>query len=146
MQAFLYRHLVPSKELEVTVSGRSMNRMPLKILSDMPVKIPMGGTARVRISAPGGGFANRFKLELNDPPDGIAQGGVSPAGEGTDIELRSDAAKTKPGLKGNLIVSIMPGQALVAAAKNKKKGNAPRTAVGTLPAIPFEVIAAAKAN
>jgi hypothetical protein len=146
MQAFLYRHLVPSKELEVTVSGRFMNRMPLKILSETPVKIPAGGSARVRISAPGGGFASRFKLELNEPPEGIALGTVSPAGESTEIELRSDAAKAKPGLKGNLIVSIMPGQGFAPAAKNKKKGNQPRTAVGTLPAIPFEVIAAAKAN
>ncbi len=30
MQAFAYRHLVPAKELEVVVSGRFMNRAPLK--------------------------------------------------------------------------------------------------------------------
>ena len=44
MQAFAYRHLVPAKELDVAVSGRFMNRMPLKILSATPVKIPAGGT------------------------------------------------------------------------------------------------------
>ena len=54
MQAFAYRHLVPAKELDVAVSGRFMNRTPLKILSATPVKIPAGGTARVRVSAPGG--------------------------------------------------------------------------------------------
>jgi len=146
MQAFAYRHLVPAKELDVVVSGRFMNRMPLKILSATPVKIPAGGTARVRISAPGGAFANRVRLELSEPPEGIALGNVSPFSEGTEIELRSDAAKTKPGLKGNLIVNIMPGQALVAAKKNKKQGNQPRAAVGTLPAIPFEVVPALKEN
>ena len=140
MQAFLYRHLVPAKELAVTVSGRFMNRMPLKILSATPVKIPAGGTARVRVGAPSSAFANRFRLELNEPPEGIALGNVSPVDEGAEIELRSDAAKAKPGLKGNLIVNIMPGQALVAAEKNKKQGNQPRPAVGTLPAIPFEVV------
>jgi hypothetical protein len=123
-----------------------MGRTPLRILSDMPVKIPAGGTARVRISAPGGGMANRFRLELSDPPEGIALGKVSAASEGTDIELRSDAAKAKPGLKGNLIVSILPGQAFAATPKNKKQGNQPRAAVGTLPAIPFEVVPPAKAN
>jgi hypothetical protein len=146
MQAFAYRHLVPARELEVAVSGRLMNRMPLKILSATPVRIPAGGAARVRISAPGNVFAERVRLELSDPPEGIALGSVSPAGEGTEIELRSDAAKAKPGLKGNLIVNLMPRQALAAAKKNKKQGNQPRAAVGTLPAIPFEVIAPLEAN
>ena len=140
MQAFAYRHLVAAREMDVTVSGRFMNRMPLKILSATPVKIPAGGTARVRVSAPGGALANRFRLELSEPPEGITLGSVSPVNEGTEIELRSDAAKAKPGLKGNLIVNIMPGQTLIAAKKNKKQGNQPRAAVGTLPAIPFEVV------
>ncbi len=48
MQAFAYWHLVPADELDVTVSGRFMNRMPLRILSATPVKIPAGGVARVR--------------------------------------------------------------------------------------------------
>ena len=140
MQAFAYRHLVPAKELAVVVSGRFMNRAPLRILSATPIKIPAGGTARVRVATPGGASANRFRLELNEPPEGIALGKVVPVSEGTEIELRSDAAKTKPGFKGNLIVNIFPGQALVSAAKNKKQGNQPRTAVGTLPAIPFEIV------
>jgi len=146
MQAFAYRHLVPTKEMDVTVSGRFMNRMPLKILSATPVKIPAGGTAHVRVSAPGGALANRFRLELSEPPEGIALGTVSPVGESTEIELRSDAAKAKPGLKGNLIVNIVQGQALIAAKKNKKQGNQPRAAVGTLPAIPFEVVPPLKEN
>jgi len=146
MQAFIYRHLVPCQGLEVAVSGRFMNRMPLRILSGTPVKIPAGGTARVRISSPGAVTANRFKLELSEPPEGIALGKVSASREGTDIELRGDAAKAKPGLKGNLIVNILPGQAFAAAAKNKKQSNQRRAAVGTLPAIPFEVVAAVKEN
>ena len=128
MQAFAYRHLVPAKELDVAVSGRFMNRMPLKILSATPVKIPAGGTARVRVGAPSSAFADRFRLELNEPPEGITLGNVSPVSEGAEIELRSDAAKAKPGLKGNLIVNIMQGQALVAAQKNKKQANQTRLA------------------
>jgi hypothetical protein len=65
---------------------------------------------------------------------------VSPISEGAEIELCSDAAKAKPGLNGNLIVDIFQGQALAAATKNKKQGNQRRVAVGTLPAIPFEVV------
>jgi hypothetical protein len=140
MQAFAYRHLVPAKEMDVAVSGRFMNRMSLKILSAMPLRIPAGGTARVRVGAPSRGFVDRFRLELNEPPEGITLGKVSADDEGAEIELRSDAAKAKAGLKGNLIVNILPGQALAATAKKKKQGNQPRTVVGTLPAIPFEVV------
>ena len=140
MQAFAYRHLVPANELDVAVSGRFMNRMYLKILSATPVRIPAGGTARVRVGAPNRGFADRFRLELSEPPEGITLGKVSAADDGAEIELRSDAAKAKAGLKGNLIVNILPEQALAVAAKKKKQGNQQRTVVGTLPAIPFEVV------
>jgi hypothetical protein len=146
MQAFAYRHLVPATEMDVLVSGRFMNRMQLKILSATPVKIPAGGTARVRVGAPSRAFADRFRLELNDPPEGITLGKVSPISEGAEIELLTDAAKAKPGLKGNLIVNIMPGQALIAAQKNKKRANQLRAVVGTLPAIPFEVVEPLKEN
>jgi hypothetical protein len=140
MQAFAYRHLVPAQELDVAVSGRFMNRISLKVLSATPVKIPAGGTVRVRVGAPTSAFANRFKLELNEPPEGITLGKVVPTSEGAEIELCSDAAKAKPGLKGNLIINIFQGQALVAAAKNKKQANQRRASVGTLPAIPFEIV------
>jgi hypothetical protein len=140
MQAFAYRHLVPAKALEVAVSGRFMNRMSMNILSATPVRIPAGGTARVRVGAPSSAFANRFQLELSEPPEGITLGKVFAANEGAEIELRSDAAKAKPGLKGNLIVNILQGQAPSAAPKKKKQAGQRRPTVGTLPAIPFEVV------
>ena len=141
MQAFAYRHLVPARELDVAVSGRFMGRGALKILGSTPVKIPAGGTAHVLLGAPGGAFGNRFKLELSEPPEGITLAKVSPADEGAEIELHSDAAKAKAGLKGNLIVNILPGQVAVAAKKAKKQNTQRRVVVGTLPAIPFEVVA-----
>jgi len=142
MQAFAYRHLVPARELDVAVSGRFMGRGGgLKILGSTPVKIPAGGTAHVLLGTPGGGFGNRFKLELSEPPEGITLAKVSPADEGAEMELHSDASKTKAGLKGNLIVNILPGQGAVAAQKAKKQNAQRRVVVGTLPAIPFEVVA-----
>ena len=139
MQAFAYRHLVPAQGLEVAVSGHLMNRMSLKILSAMPVRIPAGGTARVRVATPTSAFADRFRLELSEPSEGITIGRVSSSDEGAEIELHSDAAKAKPGLKGNLIVNIFQGQ-LAAANQNKKQANQRRPAVGSLPAIPFEIV------
>ena len=142
MQAFAYRHLVPSKELAVTVSGppRLFARDAFKITSETPVRIPLGGTASVRIATPSGAFANRFCLELNEAPEGIAIESVSPAGSGVEIVLRCDAAKAKPGLQGNLIFDILP-KVQPAAQPAQKPGNQRRNPAGTLPAIPFEISA-----
>jgi hypothetical protein len=141
MQAFAYRHLVPAKELEVAVTGRFMPRNSVRLLGEMPVKIPANGTARVRFATPSGAFAGRFQFELSEPPEGITIGNVSPAGAGVEIELRSDAAKVKPGLKGNLIVNLYPVQVPPAAQKAKAPANVRRPAASTLPAIPFEIVA-----
>ena len=140
MQAFAYRHLVPARELEVAVSGRFMGRGGLRILGSTPVKIPAGGMAHVLVGTPNGAMVNRFKLELSEPPEGITLAKVSPADEGAELELHSDAAKAKAGLKGNLIVNIMPGEGFAGAQKAKKQNSQRRNAVGTLPAIPFEVV------
>jgi hypothetical protein len=144
MQAFFYRHLVPVQEMCVAVTGRFLGLAArgggVKVLSDAPVKIPAGGTASVRISSPGGAFSDRFQLELSDPPEGISIQKIDSAGGGTEIVLRSDAGKVKPGLKGNLIVSAFAGRNL--QAKNPKaQNNRQRAPVSTLPAIPFEVVA-----
>jgi hypothetical protein len=111
----------------------------VRILSSTPVKIPVGGTARVRLGTPAAGFSGRFDVELNQAPDGITIKEVLPSSDGTDIVLESDAAKVKPGSKGNLIVNIFPGRNLVPAAKAKKQAGQ-RVALGTLPAIPFEIV------
>ncbi|MCX6910651.1 MAG: PPC domain-containing protein [Verrucomicrobia bacterium] len=115
MQAFAYRHLVPAKELQVASAGlppamgRFAGKAPTtspRILSSMPVKIPAGGTARVQVGMPATTFFGTLELELSDAPSGIAIEKTSAAGMGTEIVLRADAAKLKPGQQGNLIVTI----------------------------------------
>jgi len=140
MQAFMYRHLVPAKELQVAVSGRGASRSALRILGETPVRIPAGGTARVRIGASSSAFADRVQLELSEPPEGIAIRNVSPVSEGAEIELQADAAKVKPGLRGNLIVSVFTGRPPALAQPGKAPVNRRRTPVGSLPAIPFEIV------
>ncbi len=142
MQAFFYRHLVPAQELQVAVVGRFMQRFPPRIVGDSPVKIPAGGSASVRVSAVGAGAGDRFQFELSEPPDGIAIDKINTTRDGAEIVLRSEAGKAKPGLRGNLIVSVYPGRTPALEAQKKKAGaaNPRRFALGTLPAIPFEVI------
>ena len=143
MQAFIYRHLVPSKELAVVVNGqpRPFLRDAFKIISATPVKIPSGGTARVRVSAPPGNFSERFKLELDNAPEGISLANVSAIPAGMELVFNCDAEKMKAGVTGNLICDVVPKN-MGTANPQKKLGNQPRrVAVATLPAIPFTIFA-----
>jgi hypothetical protein len=139
MQAFAYRHLVPAQEMRVAVSGRGMPRQVVRILGPMPVKIPAGGTARVQVGMPANGVFGRLQLELSEPPEGISIASVSPARAGSEIVLQGDAAKVKPGLKGNLIVNAFADRP-PESGKDKAKANRRRAPLGTLPAIPFEIV------
>jgi hypothetical protein len=77
---------------------------------------------------------------LSEPPEGIALRGASPVRDGTELVLQCDAAKAKPGLKGNLIVNISAERA-AQAANAKQQANRQRVSLGTLPAVPFEIVA-----
>ncbi len=106
MQAFAYRHLVPAEEMRVVVSGVAARGIGVRLPGDGPVRIPAGGTVRVAVGLPPGRFFDRIEVELSEPPDGITLREASPAGARSEIVIQSDAAKVKPGLRGNLIVSV----------------------------------------
>jgi hypothetical protein len=145
MQAFAYRHLVPAHDMKVNVTGRVLGRNALRIQSATPVLLPAGGTARVRVGMPPGAAATgvKFQLELNNPPDGITIEAVTISGPGAEVVLKCDAAKVKPGTAGNLIVDLYAQRPQV-AAKKKAQANRRPPPIGTLPAIPFEVVVGAR--
>jgi len=138
MQAFFYRHLVPARELRVAISARGMTKVPVKIVSETPVKIPAGGTARIQLAGPPYMLTGKVQLELGEPPEGITIEKVEPARQGAVILLRSDPAKARPGLKGNLIINAFP-VAVPAPGKEKVQASRPRVPLTVLPAIPFEI-------
>ena len=134
MQAFAYRHLVPAQELKVAVAGRNRLRDEVRVVSALPVRIPAGGASRVKISLPEGPFSDRIRFELSESPDGLTIAEWS----ATVIVLKADAAKVKPGQKGNLIVTAY-AERKPTEEQNTAKANRRRIAVGVLPAIPFEI-------
>ena len=163
MQAFIYRHLVPAEDLMVAVTGRAGSKgatqfrgqgrgrnlanfrgdgrygAPLRSFASKPVKLPAGGTVRVPMPLPGGAFLDQIQLALSEPPEGITIEKVSSGGRDAAILLRADADKAKIGLKGNLIVAAFVERAVRTPA-GTKGGNKRRFQVGTLPAIPFEIV------
>jgi hypothetical protein len=133
MQAFAYHHLVPVNNLMVTVSGQARARFPARLLDKGPIKIRPGGTAAVHIAIPRAASASKIRLVLNDPPEGITLEKADVTNDGAVLLLRADSEKVTPGMKANLIVEAYPESA-------KPSGRAAQQPLGTLPAIPFEVL------
>jgi hypothetical protein len=152
MQAFAYRHLVPSQGLMVDVVGRIQPIAFYWVTSASPVKIPAGGTGQIELGQPAGVNQNRnfaknkmaaqgkITFQLSDPPEGISLKETTEGWDHTKLELQCDAAKVKPGLSGNLIVQVYL-ERTPDAANAKAKGAAQSNLVNTLPAIPFVVVA-----
>jgi hypothetical protein len=77
-------------------------------------------------------------VALNDPPPGITLQQAADAYGGLVIRLHADAAQASPGLQGNLIVDA---SALPLPNSANPRPAAPRPSpLGSLPAIPFEVV------
>jgi len=140
MQAFAYRHLVPSAVFKAAVSGRGPG---LGVLERRVARIPAGGQVRLRIQivAP---LASRWlddiQVELSEPPDGIALKDESVRPGDCEIIVTGDAAKLKPGLQGNLILLAF-GERSRQGADGKGPKEKQRIPLGAFPAIPFEIVA-----
>jgi hypothetical protein len=135
-QAFIYHHLVPVKDLMVTVSGQARARFPARLLNNGPIKIRAGGSALVHIAIPKAASANKFQLVLSEPPEGITLKKTVWNDEGAILQFHADGEKVKPGLKANLIVEVYPESAKLGGGTAKMS----QLSLGTLPAIPFEVL------
>ncbi len=139
MQAFIYRHLVPAKELQVCVIG-TPRRLKVGLVSKETVKIPVGGTAQVLANLPSKSFFGEIQVELSDPPAGIAIEKVTLDQWQGEILLRSDAGTVQPGLKGNLIVNVFAAKTGEDSGKGKEQRKKRRILLNALPAIPFEIV------
>jgi hypothetical protein len=141
MQAFFYRHLVPESELQIAVRRGAAFRTPPRVIGGETLRIPAGETVRLRVAAalPPNSPIEKVSYELNDPPEGISIQETALVPGGVEILLRCDAAKAKPGLQGNLIIGIS-GERTPPAANGRPAGALQRISLGTLPAVPFEIV------
>jgi hypothetical protein len=135
MQAFAYRHLVPAQELKVQLAGRGSS---LRVLSQMPVALKPGGQTRIRIGTPPARFVGDVKLELLEPPPGVAVVRCERGADYVDVVVSCDAEKSKPDTQGNLIFQATGERA--GAAKAKAKSGTQRSPLGIVPAVAFEII------
>ncbi len=142
MQAFLYRHLVPSQELLVAVQKSKWRVPAVKLAGSSPVRIPAGGTAQVRIKTRRSKVLQEIQLELNEPPEGLTLHDVTVVPEGLVFKLKADKDAMKSGFADNLIVEafreVTPKQQEGKPAPQKR-----RYSMGVFPAIPIEIVSAA---
>ena len=156
MQAFLYRHLAPSRELAVAVRKIEWVPPPLVLADNRPVRITAGGTAEIQFKTVRPERIKQIELQLHDPPPGITLGDVTVGTDGFALLLKLDPGTATAGLADNLIVEgyrDVPienpqGQAAKKDAPQNAKQDAKKDAppqtrrifVGILPAIPFVVV------
>jgi len=139
MQAFLFRHLVPAKEMMVVSPKQKGRPQSLALATAGPVRIPVGGSQNVVMKVNRGkALIPDATLELADPPAGLRLRDMSLDGATLTFTLSVDAdAKS---FSGNVIVGIIrefTPKAREGAAPKKKR----RTRIGYLPAIPVEIVA-----
>jgi len=138
MQAFLYRHLAPSRELMAAVIGRGRGA-PLEMAGGGSIRIPVGGTAQVRIKTPRFSRLAEIELELSEPPEGVTLQEVKIVPDGLAFLLKADGDAAKVGFADNLIVEAFTESA--GGGRNDNAANRKRrVSLGVLPAIPFEIV------
>lgn len=139
MQAFAYHHLVPSANGTLVLVGSRGTPPPLKLLAEGPARLEAGGDTPVRFSCPGPPFLEQVRLELDNPPKGIAIKAVKPEPPNLAVHISIDPKEAKPGLRGNLILTAFL-ETSVTGPDGQPQAGTRRTALGTIPAVPFEVV------
>ncbi len=137
MQAFLWRHLVPTEELIVYRVPRKWARMPMKPL-EKPVEILPGESHVMTFTTTHKRIEKDLELELSDAPEGVTLGRVTPVAGGVEVTLMGDPEKLVAGRKGNLILSAFVNRAVMGKDK-KPTGKRRRIPFGMLPAVPYVV-------
>jgi hypothetical protein len=139
MQAFLYRHLVPSQELLVVVNKNKWRVPPVRLAGCGVVRIPAGGTAHVRLKTAKRPALQEMQLELNEPPKGLTLHDVTVVPEGIAFRLEADKDALPIDFADNLIVEAF--RESTPKQKNGKPANQKqRTSMGIFPAIPIEIV------
>jgi len=139
MQAFLYRHLVPAREVLFAVTKQRWPAPPMTVAGGRTVRIPVGGSTRVRVRTRNNRAVKGLLLELNDPPEGLALRDPSVVSDGLAFRLEADKDAAKSGFSDNLIVEAFR-EYVPKNKQGKPSGRKRRASVGFLPAIPIEVV------
>jgi hypothetical protein len=140
MQAFLFRHLVPAKDMMVIVQKTKVAMPPVQIVGNSPLKISAGATTQVRLKTTANAAALKgLKLELYEPPDGVTLQDVKISGQNLTFKLKTDSELIESSYSDNLIIEAYK-EYTPKAQPGKPVQAKRRTFISYLPAIPIEVV------
>ncbi len=139
MQAFLYRHLVPAKEFLVFIQKARWGVPRIELAGNSPVRIPAGGSARVRIKTSRRANFKDVQLQLNDPPEGLSLNDVTIMPDGLSFQLKAEKDTMQSGFADNLIIEAFR-ESVVKQKDGKLTNQKRRNSMGVLPAIPIEIV------
>lgn len=136
MQAFFYRHLVSAQELIGAIAGPTeLNRL-VKVANQTPVRISVGGTARLKVNFPHGPVMDRLHFKLDTAPAGISIKEILPTRAGAEIVLQSEAAEASAAVSDEVIITaMMPAGWPGSTAKRSDQ----EREIGPLTPIPIEL-------
>ena len=140
MQAFLWRHLVPTREcLAAVLAGKA--RMPLvERIGEGAVEIPAGGETVISFRVQAWVARRGVEVVTVDAPEGLGVRSEKTAAGEIAVHLTADAARLKPGYADNLILGLlMPPPLLATKAKKPAGANRSGAAVAALPAISLTI-------
>jgi hypothetical protein len=136
MQAFLYRHLTPVRELVVFVPRQGPRMPEVRFAGD--ILIPEGGATSVKLNMPGFTQLADLQLSLRNAPEGLSIGDVSVIPNGLKIQIKTEPNKLKAGRADNLIVEV--SMEMPAREVDGRKIPARKSSLGVLPAMPYRVV------
>jgi len=140
MQAFLYRHLVPSQQLLFAVQKTKWSIPPIELTNNSPIYISSGNSVQVEFKTAHKNFFNGVELKIGDPPKGLTMHDVK-TGPGTvSFTLKADENLKKNGFEGNIIIEAFKKSRPKKNAKNKAAKKITRYSIGYLPAVPLEIL------
>jgi len=108
-------------------------------VTDLPLRIPAGGTARVDVAMPVSPLMGRVEFEPVDAPDGIVLRESTTDRDRASLVLHADAARLKPGFRSTLVLRAFAERS-PQSSREEPSATPRRVPLGALPAIPFEVI------
>jgi hypothetical protein len=142
MQAFLWRHLMPSRELVMLVKKAKWLPPPFQRIGETPLRIRSPGKTEVRYNIRQQRKGRKLSFTLLEAPSGVTIHDVRNVTGGVAFTLHADGKKAEPGAAGNLIIEAFvepPAKAKKAVDKKKAKRPTRRFSLGVLPAVPFVV-------
>ena len=141
-QAFSYHHLVPARELLAVVRPTTWRPLPAELPGLGPVRVPAGGTALVRVNAPGLPRLGEVHLEPWQPAAGVSLQDVRVLPRGLTFVRKVEGDAGKAGFADNLIVEVFrePPARREGEGSGQPANQPQRVSLGVLPAIPFVVV------